>query len=66
MIFRFDLNCAFAFQENNNSQELLNILRYVRPGNNFEPLCTLFEKIEVNGKNEHELYTVSPNLIFIY
>jgi len=55
-ILAFPCN-QFGHQENNNSQELLNILRYVRPGNNFEPLCMLFEKIEVNGKNEHELYT---------
>jgi len=40
-----------------NATELYNGVKYVRPGNNFEPNFTLFKKIEVNGENEHPLYT---------
>jgi len=29
----------------------------VRPGNNFVPNFQLFAKVEVNGQNEHPLYT---------
>lgn len=37
--------------------EILNGIRYVRPGNNFEPKMTLFRKIEVNGAREHPLFS---------
>jgi len=40
-----------------NAQELLNGITHVRPGNGFEPSFTLFKKIDVNGENEHPLYT---------
>ncbi|KAK3856525.1 hypothetical protein Pcinc_037160 [Petrolisthes cinctipes] len=38
-------------------EELLNGVRHVRPGNGFTPNFTMFSKIEVNGENEHPLYT---------
>jgi len=47
----------FGHQENNSNEELLNILQFVRPGNNFQPLMDIFQKIEVNGKNEDPLFT---------
>jgi len=37
--------------------EILNGIRYVRPGGGFEPKMTIFKKTEVNGKNEDEIYT---------
>jgi len=40
-----------------NGTELKNGIKHVRPGGNFEPLFTLLKKIEVNGENEHPLYT---------
>lgn len=40
-----------------NSQELFNGVKFVRPGNGFEPNFTMLKKIEVNGENEHPLYT---------
>ncbi|KAH9504058.1 Glutathione peroxidase 6 [Bulinus truncatus] len=40
-----------------NGTEILNGIKYVRPGNGFVPNFQLFEKIEVNGENEHKLYT---------
>lgn len=32
--------------------------RYVRPGNGFVPNFQLFEKVDVNGVNEHALFTI--------
>ncbi|XP_041361949.1 glutathione peroxidase 2-like [Gigantopelta aegis] len=47
-----------GFQEpGNNSTEILNHLKYVRPGQGFQPNFPLLKKLEVNGENEHPLYT---------
>ena len=35
----------FGHQENSNGQEILNALKYVRPGNGFEPKCVMFNKV---------------------
>jgi len=40
-----------------NGTEILNSLKFVRPGKGFIPNFPLTEKIEVNGENEHPLYT---------
>eukprot|EP00164_Ancoracysta_twista_P005471 GFYU01007503.1.p1 GENE.GFYU01007503.1~~GFYU01007503.1.p1 ORF type:complete len:137 (-),score=53.76 GFYU01007503.1:517-927(-) len=47
----------FGHQENTENGEILNSLKHVRPGNGFEPKATMFEKIQVNGDKEHELFT---------
>jgi glutathione peroxidase len=48
----------FGMQEPGaNGTEIMNGVRYVRPGNNFQPNFEITEKIEVNGPNEHPLYT---------
>lgn len=48
----------FGYQEPaKNKYEILNGLKYVRPGHGFEPTFPLFEKIDVNGKNEDEIYS---------
>lgn len=48
----------FGLQEpGDNGTEILNSLKYVRPGGGFEPNFELTEKIDVNGPNEHPLYT---------
>ena len=39
----------FGHQENCNNKEILNCLKYVRPGDGFEPNFDLSEKLEVNG-----------------
>ena len=46
-------------QEPGLNSELLAGLKYVRPGNFWEPDQNLhiFGKIDVNGKNEHPLYS---------
>jgi glutathione peroxidase len=48
----------FGLQEPGaNGSEIMNALKYIRPGGGFEPNFPMFEKIEVNGENEHPLYT---------
>ena len=48
----------FGFQEPaENKYELVNGLKYVRPGHGFEPNFQLFEKRDVNGEKEDEIYT---------
>jgi len=40
-----------------NGTEILNCLKHVRPGDGFEPNFELTVKVDVNGPNEHPLYT---------
>lgn len=48
----------FGLQEpGSNATEILNGLKYVRPGAGFAPNFRMFKKIQVNGDNEHPLYT---------
>lgn len=47
----------FGKQEPGQKHEILPALKYVRPGNGFVPNFLLFEKGDVNGKNEHPVYT---------
>jgi glutathione peroxidase len=48
----------FGLQEpGENGTEIMNSLKYVRPGGGFEPNFQLTEKIDVNGPDEHPLYT---------
>ncbi|BFZ18723.1 hypothetical protein BsWGS_21762 [Bradybaena similaris] len=57
-ILAFPCN-QFGHQEpGNNGTEILNGLRYVRPGNGFQPHPNLHMmlKTEVNGDQEHDLY----------
>lgn len=46
----------FGHQENCKNNEILNSLKYVRPGNGFEPKIDIFGKISVNGKDAHPLF----------
>ena len=46
----------FGHQENGANNEILNSLKYVRPGNGFVPKIDLFGKISVNGKEAHPLF----------
>ena len=47
----------FYKQEPASESEILTCLRYIRPGNDFEPNFTLTRKYDVNGLNEHPLFT---------
>ncbi|KAF6132408.1 RAB15, member RAS oncogene family [Phyllostomus discolor] len=46
----------FGHQENCQNEEILNSLKYVRPGGGFQPTFTLVQKCEVNGQNEHPVF----------
>ena len=46
----------FGHQENSAGEEIVNLLKHVRPGNGFEFKGELFDKVEVNGENEHPLF----------
>merc|ERR1712020_107630 len=46
----------FGHQENTQGQEILNALKYVRPGNGFEFKGEMFDKVEANGENEHPMF----------
>ena len=39
-----------------NGTEIMNSLKYVRPGGGFEPDFELTEKIDVNGDGQHPIY----------
>ncbi|OBS71280.1 hypothetical protein A6R68_00113 [Neotoma lepida] len=56
MVLGFPCN-QFGHQENAKNEEILNSLKYIRPGGGFEPNFTLFEKCEVNGEKAHPLFT---------
>lgn len=47
----------FGYQEPGDLQEIVNSLKYVRPGNGFVPNFPLLMKRKVNGEGEDELYT---------
>lgn len=51
-------NAEFDFiqQENCKNDEILRSLKYIRPGNGFEPNFHLLEKVDVNGKDAHPLF----------
>uniref|UniRef100_A0A672S444 Glutathione peroxidase n=1 Tax=Sinocyclocheilus grahami TaxID=75366 RepID=A0A672S444_SINGR len=51
----------FGMQEPGKNDEILPALKYVRPGNGFVPNFQLFEKVDVNGVNEHALFTILKN-----
>jgi len=57
VILGFPCN-QFGLQEPGaTAEELMNGPRHVRPGGGFEPKMTVFEKTQVNGKNESPIYT---------
>ena len=53
-------HCYYFFlqlEPEHNGTEILNALKYVRPGNGFVPNFQMFKMVDVNGKNEIALYT---------
>lgn len=55
-IFGFPCN-QFGFQEPAENFELMNTLKYVRPGYGFEPNFPLAGKLKVNGQDESPIFT---------
>merc|ERR1712098_389360 len=46
----------FFNQEPNNGVEITNVMKYVRPGNDFTLDFPMFAKSEINGENRIPLY----------
>eukprot|EP00058_Branchiostoma_floridae_P006498 XP_002591986.1 hypothetical protein BRAFLDRAFT_114533 [Branchiostoma floridae] len=46
----------FGHQENATNEEILNSLKYVRPGNGYEPKFDMFSKVQVNGSDAHPVF----------
>lgn len=47
----------FGHQTNENDFEFLNTLKYVRPGDGYEPKFTILTKSDINGENEDAVFT---------
>eukprot|EP00794_Sanderia_malayensis_P016926 gene16926-18633_t len=47
----------FGYQEPSENFELMNTLKYVRPGYGFEPDFPITGKLSVNGQNESPIFT---------
>lgn len=46
----------FGLQEPGQNSELLNAVKYVRPGGGYVPKFAMSEKLDVNGDSSHELF----------
>jgi len=55
VVLAFPCN-QFGHQENGGGDEIRNGLKFVRPGNGFEPKAILMEKVQVNGANAHPVF----------
>jgi len=56
-VLGFPSNIFLHQEPGNGATEILNGVKYVRPGGGFVPNFQMFEKIDVNGDKEHPLYT---------
>lgn len=56
-ILAFPCNNFELLQPEDTGTEILNGIKYVRPGNGFVPKFPVFWKVDVNGAKEHPLYT---------
>lgn len=55
----------FGHQTNEDNADILNTLKYVRPGNGFEFAGDLYAKVNVNGAQSHPLFKEIRNTIKI-
>ena len=56
-IVGFPCNQFYLQEPGNNKTELLNLAKYVRPGNGYEPNFPWFGPVDVNGASEHYMFT---------
>lgn len=56
-VLGFPCNQFYLHEPGTTAEEIMNGIKYVRPGNGFEPAFRLFEKQDVNGAKENPLYT---------
>nr|KAI8767101.1 glutathione peroxidase-like isoform X2 [Biomphalaria glabrata] len=57
VILGFPCNQFLKQEPGANGTEIMNGIKYVRPGGGFVPNFQIFEKIDVNGAQEHPLFT---------
>jgi len=55
----------FGHQTNEDNGDIINTLKYVRPGNGFEFVGDLYAKVNVNGSASHPLFKEIRNTIKI-
>jgi len=55
----------FGLQEPGTGEEILNGVKYVRPGKNYVPNFQMFAKGDVNGQNEQPLFTFLKKIVSI-
>lgn len=53
----------FGHQTNNKNNEILGQLKYIRPGNGYEPNFPLFARADVNGKDELPLFAYMKSVL---
>ncbi|KAA0711482.1 piRNA biogenesis protein EXD1 [Triplophysa tibetana] len=51
------VNLLHFERENCSNAEILNSLKYVRPGEGFQPTFSILEKCDVNGKDAHPVFS---------
>ncbi|KAL1414748.1 hypothetical protein MTO96_007219 [Rhipicephalus appendiculatus] len=56
-IIGFPCNQFGKQEPGGTGEEILNGIRYVRPGNNYVPNFRLVQKLDVNGETQHPLFT---------
>jgi len=56
-ILAFPCNQYWIQEPGASADEILNAIKYVRPGGGFTPNFQLFKKIDVSGENQHPLYS---------
>merc|ERR1712066_758234 len=54
----------FNQEPSGDPDEIANVIRWVRPGNDFSLGFPIFKRGEVNGANRHPLYSFATNLFF--
>lgn len=65
-ILAFPCNQFMHQEPGADYREIFNGLIFVRPGFGFKPFFPLFQKIEVNGKNEDQMYTFLKVIYWLF
>ena len=50
-------NISLQLEPEDNGTEIMNALKYVRPGSGYVPNFNVFDMTQVNGKSEAAIYT---------
>jgi len=55
-VLAFPSNEFYMLEPGDTPQEILNGIKWVRPGGGYVPMFQMFQKINTNGKDEHAVY----------